>query len=154
MSDHPAAALRLVPPGDGRVIRAFGIELMFHLTGAQTGGKMTMATLLQRPGHGPAPHWHEAEDECFLIQEGRFQFLMDGEWREAGPGSVVFVPHGAVHTLRNVGETMGSVLVTAFPSGLETLFARCAEEFARPGGPDKARIAAIGAEHGLHFVES
>jgi hypothetical protein len=32
------------------------------------------------------------------------------------------------------------------------LFSRCAEGFAKPGGPDKERIAEIGAEHGIHFV--
>jgi hypothetical protein len=39
------------------------------------------------------------------------------------------------------------------PSGFEKFFARCAEEFAKPGGTDISRINEIGIEHGIHFVQ-
>jgi hypothetical protein len=39
------------------------------------------------------------------------------------------------------------------PSGFEKFFARCAEEFAKPGGPNMPRIIEIGVEHGIHFVQ-
>ena len=44
--------------------------------------------------------------------------------------------------------------VLANPSGLEKFFDRCAEEFAKPGGPDMNRIAEISREHGVEFVEN
>ena len=34
------------------------------------------------------------------------------------------------------------------------LVARCAAEFAKPGGPDMNRIVEISAEYGTHFVEA
>jgi quercetin dioxygenase-like cupin family protein len=142
----------VVPPGQGRVVRAFGSELTFHLTGEQTEGRQMLATILAPPGDGPPPHYHENEDETFLVQEGRMSFFLDGHWREVEPGTIVFAPKMSVHTLKNVGTTPARVLVSASPSGFEVFFARCAEEFAKPGGPDMARIVEISTEHGIHYV--
>jgi hypothetical protein len=44
------------------------------------------------------------------------------------------------------------MLLTPTPSGFEKFFARCAEEFAKAGGPDMSRIVEIGVEHGIHFL--
>jgi hypothetical protein len=63
------------------------------------------------------------------------------------------MPRGVVHTFKNVGDEPSRMLIMTTPSGFENFFARCAEEFARPGGPDMSRILAIGAEHGIHFVQ-
>jgi hypothetical protein len=45
------------------------------------------------------------------------------------------------------------MLNTTTPSGFEKFFARCADEFAKPGEPDMSRIVEIGAEHGIYFVQ-
>jgi hypothetical protein len=45
------------------------------------------------------------------------------------------------------------ILIMTTPSGFEKFFARCADEFAKPDGPDMARIAEIGVEHGIHFLQ-
>ena len=87
-----------------------------------------------------------------MVQEGEMSFLVDGEWQPAGAGSVVFAPRGSVHTFRNVGETPSRMLVLTQPSGFETFFARCAEEFKQPGEPDMDRIVAISSEHGIYYV--
>jgi hypothetical protein len=45
------------------------------------------------------------------------------------------------------------MLVMTMPSGIEKFFARCAEEFGKPGEPpEMARLVEIGVEHGIHFV--
>ncbi len=154
MSDaisHPPVIV--IPPGEGKIIRAFGAELEVHLTGEQTGGRSMLATTHQPPhSDGPPVHYHEKEDELFFVLEGRMAFLCDGQWKELGPGGVAFAPRLSVHTLKNVGDTPAKVLTYAAPSGFEVFFARCAEEFAKPGGPDRARIIAISAEHGIHYV--
>lgn len=142
----------LVPPGQVKTIRAFGEEMHFHLTGEQTEKRFLLATIISAPGNGPPPHYHVNEDECFLVQEGRFSILSGGEWTEAGPGAMVFTPRGAVHTYKNIGDTPARMLFTALPAGFEVFFARCEVEFARQGGPDLARIVAISAEHGIYYV--
>lgn len=153
MSDHPAFKISIVvPPNGGRSIKAFGAEMIFHLTGEQTEGRQTVSTILSGPGQAPPLHYHENEDETFWVLEGRMSFYIDGQWREVEPGSMVFAPKRSIHSLKNVGTEMARILCIASPSGFETFFARCAEEFAKPGGPDMARIVEISTEHGIHYV--
>jgi hypothetical protein len=64
----------------------------------------------------------------------------------------VYVPRGNVHAFRNAGQTASRMWILTTPSGFETMFARFAAEFARPGGPDMAKVAGIGADHGVHFM--
>jgi hypothetical protein len=45
------------------------------------------------------------------------------------------------------------MLISTTPAGIEKFFARCAEEFAKAGGPEMSRITEIGAEYGIHFVQ-
>jgi len=135
-----------------RTIRAFGGEMHFHLDGGQTEKRFLLATIVAPPGHGPPPHWHEREDECFVLQEGRLRFLTGGEWREVGPGDIVFTPRGTIHTYTNPGDTPAKMLFTALPSGFDDFFAECEVEFAKPGGPDMQRIVEISARHGIYYL--
>ena len=87
-----------------------------------------------------------------MLQEGRVSYFVENSWMELGPGGVVFAPRGTVHTFRNVGDKPARQCVLTTPFGFENFFARCALEFAKPGGPDMSRIEQISAEHGIHFV--
>jgi len=142
----------VVPPSAGKVVRAFGEELTFHLSGAETGGRYTMFTSVTPPGGGPPPHVHENEDEWFLVLEGRAEFFKDNAWMSAPVGTAVYTPRGCVHTFRNPGDTPLKMLVHAAPAGFEKFFARCADEFAKHGAPDMANIVRIAGEHGIRFV--
>jgi hypothetical protein len=85
--------------------------------------------------------------------EGRVAFLVDGQWHEVGPGGSAFMPRRLVHRFKSVGDQPSRMLITTTPSGFERFFALCAEEFAKPGGPDMSRVIEIGIEHGIHFVQ-
>jgi quercetin dioxygenase-like cupin family protein len=138
--------------GQSRVIRAFGDEMILHLGGEQTAGRFAMFTNVTPPGGGPPPHYHLKEDEWFFVLEGRASFLQDGAWTEVPAGSCVFMPKGAVHTFKNVGDAPLRQLIHTSPSGFETFFARCEAEFNQPSGPDMNRILQIADEHGIHFA--
>jgi quercetin dioxygenase-like cupin family protein len=154
MNTETLIAPSVTLPGQGRVIRAFGDEVIMHLEGEQTGGALSLWTNITPPGGGPPPHYHLNEDEWFVVQEGRVSFLVDGQWQEAGAGAAVFAPRGSVHTFKNVGDKPSRMIVSTSPAGFETFFSRCAEEFVKPGGPNMERIIEIAAEHGIHFVQA
>lgn len=50
-----------------------------------------------------APHRHPNE-ELVILKEGTVEFLVQGEWKRLGPGSVIFNASNELHGLRNVGE--------------------------------------------------
>ncbi len=149
---HAPSTPVVVLAGEAPVIEAFGDRAVFHLTGGQTGGRCTMFSSETAPGCGPPPHWHEKDDEWFLVVEGQAEFFKEGVWTAVPVGSAVYVPHGTVHAFRNAGETPLKQIIHLSPSGFEVFFERCAEEFNRESGPDMGRIATIAAEHGIHFA--
>ena len=136
----------------GRVLRAFGEEAIVHLDSESTGGKLNVWSEITPPGGGPPPHYHTNEDEWFIVQEGRVEFFSDGKWSEFAVGSILFMPRNHVHAFRNAGDTPSRVLIATVPGGFDKYFARCADEFAKPGGPDMQRIFEINAEHGIYFA--
>jgi quercetin dioxygenase-like cupin family protein len=150
--ESPPRVPAIVGPGEGQPVNAFGSEILFKLVGEQTGGALTVGLATVQPGGGPPPHVHHVDDEMFLIVEGMYRISIDGRWSEVGPGSIVYLPRGCVHTFQVVGPAPGRHWVLLTPSGFERFYARCAEVFAAPGPPDRARLAAINAEHGYDFV--
>jgi quercetin dioxygenase-like cupin family protein len=150
MSDTPAV---IVTQDDARVLHAFGEEVTILLDGERTGGALTMWTEITPAGGGPPPHYHLNENETFHVLEGRVAFLVNGEWHEVGPGGVAFMPRDIVHTFKNVGDQPCRMLLMTTPSGIEKFFARCAIEFAKSKKPDMSRLAEIGVEYGIHFLQ-
>ena len=148
----PAARPVVVPPSGGTALAAFGERVLVKLGGVETRNQFTAWVETTPPGGGPPPHHHDAEDELFLVLAGRVEFLVDGAWVEPGEGAVVYIPRGNVHAFRNAGPSDVRMFILTTPSGFETFFGRCADEFAKPGGPDMPAVLAISAGHGIHFV--
>ena len=143
----------IIRQDEARVFRAFGEQVIIHLDGEPTAGKLTMWTEITPLGGRPPPHYHLNEDETFHVIEGWVAFFLNGEWNEVGSGETAFMPRRIVHTFKNVGDQPSRMLNMTTPSGFEKSFARCADEFAKPGEPDMSRIVEIGVEHGIHFVQ-
>lgn len=144
----------LLSTADGRVLRAFGETLIMHLDSERTGGTLNLWTEITPPGGGPPAHYHENEDELFVVQEGRISFLSEDRWQELGPGAVIFMPRRQVHAFKNVGETPSRMLLCTTPGGFDKFFERCHEEFKTAAAPEMERILAISAEHGIHFIDA
>jgi quercetin dioxygenase-like cupin family protein len=76
----------LRPPGGGSP----------RFEGHAHGASVSFFVIDAREGDGPGLHTHPYE-ETFVILEGSATFTVDGQALEAGAGTVVVVPAGAVH---------------------------------------------------------
>lgn len=56
------------------------------------------------PGRGPGPHLHPYDEVAFVL-EGRGRWTVDGASLEAGPGDILVVKAGEIHSFVNLGET-------------------------------------------------
>lgn len=75
------------------------------------------------PLGGPPPHTHP-DEEVFYILEGVFEFVLNDLTNpfRATAGSVIHVPSNVAHTFKNVGGTMGKMVVIITPGNLEHYF--------------------------------
>ena len=65
------------------------------------GDNIQMQHLITEPGGTPSKlHNHPDHEEFFYIQAGEWEFTLEDEVRRIGPGDVVHVKAGAMHTLR------------------------------------------------------
>ena len=55
------------------------------------------------PGRGPVPHRHPYDKVAF-VQSGRVLWTVNGEEFEAGPGDILVVKAGEIHSFRAVGD--------------------------------------------------
>ncbi|MDD4241122.1 MAG: cupin domain-containing protein [Smithellaceae bacterium] len=69
-------------------------------------------------GHTPA-HAHAWEHEIF-VHAGAGEAFTDGQWHPLGPGTVLFIPAGKEHQIRNIGKEM-LVFVCLIPAGAPEL---------------------------------
>lgn len=121
------------------------------LTSADTGGQFCAGSVLMGPNDGPPPHVHTEEDEMWLIQEGRFEFLIGEEVIECGPGDIVFAPRGIVHTFRNCGDAAGRLFSLVTGSNFERFYRRWTEML-RETKPDFGAACAMAQEHGITIL--
>jgi quercetin dioxygenase-like cupin family protein len=134
-----------------------GQPLEVKVTGAQTGGAYAVTEAAPEPGFGPPAHVHHREDEAIYVVDGEFVVTIDGEDVAAGPGSLVHVAKGRVHTHRNVGPTPGRLVTVYVPAGFEQIFVDLGEPIADgaagPSAPfDPQRLVERGADYGLEIV--
>ena len=133
-------------------------ELLTPLvTGEQTKGAFGFATVVAQPNGGPPPHVHRREDELFYVAEGTFSFVFDKQTFTAGPGTVLFLPRGIVHTYNNIGDKPGKLIVAATPAGFENFIADagsvCTDRFASPPPITPAVFEKLGATAPKHGIE-
>lgn len=94
---------------------------------------------------GPPLHYHELQDEWFMVLEGEFLFQVADELFRAGPGDSVFGPRMVPHAFRSL--TRQARMLIAYSPALRM------EEFFRSGlGPQSAASAEFEALHNAHNI--
>ena len=69
---------------------------------AESGGESVEMEFVLPSGCVPPPlHVHDHQVEEYEVLEGRFEVVVDGEWRALEPGGRAEVPIGVPHTFRN-----------------------------------------------------
>ena len=68
-------------------------------------------------------HTHTNEDEGFYVLDGEFQVKIgNNQDLKIGPGEHAFGPRYVPHSLTNVGQKPGHLLLFFVPSGIEKYF--------------------------------
>lgn len=131
--------VKVVKPGEGKMVWAAGDHYTFKVTGQETGGHYSFFEAVVPPHAGPPPHWHEREFEAFYILEGELTFHSQEGTVVAGPGSYVHIPMNLLHTFHNESNRPVRMLAIVAPAGMENFL----EEIGRPVYDRNATPAAV-----------
>ena len=107
----------MISPGTTLENPVTGERFTFTQTSATTDGELLAFELGLRPGGAvPIPHVHPIQTERFEVVEGLMRFRLGLRRRLAGPGEVVEVAPGVVHSFANAGDEVASVRVEVRPA--------------------------------------
>jgi quercetin dioxygenase-like cupin family protein len=107
----------MISPGHTLENPVTGERFTFTHTAASTDGELLAFELALRPGGAvPIAHVHPIQTERFEVIEGRMRFRLGLHRRLTGPGDVVEVAPGVVHSFANAGEQEARVRVEVRPA--------------------------------------
>jgi quercetin dioxygenase-like cupin family protein len=107
----------MISPGHTLENPVTGERFTFAHTASSTGGELLAFELGLRPGGAvPIPHVHPIQTERFEVVEGLMRFRVGLHRRIAGPGDVVEVAPGVVHSFANAGDEEARVRVEVRPA--------------------------------------
>jgi quercetin dioxygenase-like cupin family protein len=115
----------MITPGQTLENPVTGERFMFTDTAASTGGELLGFDFALRVGGAvPIPHVHPIQTERFEVLSGRMRFRIGLRTRIAGPGDVVEVQPGVMHSFANAGDEEARLHVEVRPAlAMEEMFA-------------------------------
>ena len=129
-------------------------ELTFRVTSEQSDGALLAIEVLLPPGGGPPALHRHAPAEVYRVQRGELAIYVEDDAGEVdriatSAGSVVHIPGGRAHTVRNESDADAHAYVV-FTPGTEI------ERFMRAAGAlaDPAEVMALAERHGIEMLRS
>ena len=118
-----------IQPLDSAPVNERGGQISYLLLGREQFGSKNLAITWVDcgPGSMQAVHGHPDSEQVYVIVHGRGVMQVGGEMQEVGEGTLVFIPPGAAHAIKNVSDEP-LVLVSAMsppfdPDELSAYFA-------------------------------
>lgn len=81
-----------------------GALRQFFRTPTTTLDELALHVTTLKPGLSSHPPHQHPNEELVIVKEGTVEALVNGEWKRAGAGSVIFNASNEVHAIRNVGN--------------------------------------------------
>jgi mannose-6-phosphate isomerase-like protein (cupin superfamily) len=94
-----------------------GQDSYLLLTKGQFGSRtLTITWVNCEPGGEQQMHAHKTEEQVYVIVRGRGMMKAGDDEREVHPGSLVFIPPGTQHAIRNTGDEALTFISAASPA--------------------------------------
>ena len=134
-------------------------ELTFRVTSEQTAGALLAVEVRLPAGGGPPMLHRHAPLEVYRVDRGELAIYVEDATGEvariaAAAGSVVPIPAGRAHTVRNESGDDAVAYVIFAPGAEMERFARAAGELAAAGAPDPAAVLALAERHGIEMTST
>ncbi len=147
-----ANAARFLGADEGLRLRSGpGRDLVFKVTGEDTGGALDFFVIEVAPNGGPPLHLHHIQDEAVYVLGGSYKVQVGDETRRLEAGGFAYMPAGLPHTFLNLTDQPGQLLAAYTPGGGHHFYAEFGP-LVRDGNPDRAAVAAMFEKHNMQLL--
>ena len=142
----------VVAAADGvRLQSGPGRDLIFKVTGEDTGGAFDYFIVEVAPHGGPPLHVHHRQEEAIHVLSGRFKVRIGDDVFELQEGGFAYLPSGVPHAFLNLTDQPGEIIVVYTPGGGHKFYEELGPA-TRNGPPDRTVVAAIFEKHGMSLL--
>ena len=142
----------VLAPDEGlRLQSGPGRDLIFKVTGDDTGGAFDYFIVEVAPHGGPPLHVHHKQEETIHVLKGRFKVRIGDELFRLDEGGFAYLPSQIPHAFLNLTDQPAEIIVVYTPGGGHKFY----EEFgpiARSGPPDPKVLAPVFERHNMSLL--
>jgi quercetin dioxygenase-like cupin family protein len=134
---------KVLAEGEGlRLQSGPGRDLVFKVTGDDTGGAFDYFIVEVAPHGGPPLHVHHRQEETIHVLKGQYKIRIGDEVFKCNEGGFAYLPSGVPHAFLNLTDQPGEVIVVYTPGGGHRFYEELGP-MSRGGSPDPKLIAAL-----------
>jgi quercetin dioxygenase-like cupin family protein len=145
MSDSQSTINRykVLAPAEGlRLQSGPGRDLIFKVTGEDTGGAFDYFVVEVAPRGGPPLHVHHAQEETIHVLKGRFKVRIGDQVFRLEEGGFAYLPSKVPHAFLNLTDQPGEIIVVYTPGGGHKFYEELGP-LSRSVPPDPKAIATL-----------
>ena len=138
-----ANRIKVWKPGEGLKLRSGpGRDLIFKVTGEDTGGAFDYFIVEVAPKGGPPLHVHHRQEETIQVLKGRFKIRIGEEIHYCQEGGFAYLPSNIPHAFLNMTDEPGEIVVVYTPGGGHKFYEELGP-LTRNGPPDRTTVARV-----------
>ena len=134
---------KVLAQGDGvRLQSGPGRDLIFKVTGEDTGGAFDYFIVEVAPHGGPPLHVHHNQQETIHVLKGQYKVRIGDEIFHCLEGGFAYLPSRVPHAFLNLTDEPGEIVVVYAPGGGHKFYEELGP-ISRGEHPDREVIAAL-----------
>ena len=142
----------VLAPDEGlRLQSGPGRDLIFKVTGEDTGGAFDYFIVEVAPHGGPPLHVHHKQEETIHVLKGRFKVRIGDELFQLEEGGFAYLPSKLPHAFLNLTDQPAEIIVVYTPGGGHKFYEELGPA-TRNGTPDRTVVAAIFEKHDMSLL--
>ena len=128
-----------------------GRDLVFKVTGEDTGGSLDYFIVQVAAKNGPPLHVHHFQEETIHVLKGHFKVRIGNEIFYLKEGGFAYLPSKVPHAFLNLTEEPGELIVVYSPGGGNHFYEELGP-LTRNGHPDPAAVGQVFEKHGMTLL--
>jgi quercetin dioxygenase-like cupin family protein len=134
---------KVLNAGEGlRLQSGPGRDLIFKVTGEDTGGAFDYFIVEVAPHGGPPLHVHHKQEETIQVMKGRYKIRIGDDIFHCEEGGFAYLPSHVPHAFLNLTDEPGEIVVVYTPGGGHKFYEELGP-ISRRANPDRQVIAAL-----------